>query len=153
MSLIYSYINYCNVVWGSAYSNHLKPLVILQKKAVRIIDKSNYDAASSPIFSSLRLLNISNIHKLNCLTFMFNCLTSNKFPVFRNKIFENTLIHEYYTRNREQLNPPFERLEICRRSFLCKGISLWNNLDEDAKCRHVYSFKKIIKSKLIDEAE
>ena len=32
MSLIYSYINYCNVVWGSAYLNHLKPLVILQKK-------------------------------------------------------------------------------------------------------------------------
>ena len=33
MSLIYSYINYCNVVWGSAYINHLKPLVILQKKS------------------------------------------------------------------------------------------------------------------------
>ena len=33
MSLIYSYINYCNVVWGSAYQNHLKPLVILQKKS------------------------------------------------------------------------------------------------------------------------
>ena len=32
MSLIYSYINYCNVVWGSAYSNHLNPLVVLQKR-------------------------------------------------------------------------------------------------------------------------
>ena len=95
MSLIYSYINYCNVLWGSAYQNHLKPLVILQKKAVRIINKSNYDAESSPIFDSLRLLNINNIHKQNCLKLMYNCLTNDKFPEFRNKIFENATWIQY----------------------------------------------------------
>ena len=153
MSLIYSYINYCNVVWGSAYLNHLKPLVILQKKAVRIINKSNYDAESSPIFYTLGLLNIYNIHKLNCLTFMYNCLTNNKFPEFRDKILKNAFTHQYSTRHRGQLNPPFERLEICKRSFLCKGIYLWNNLDTDVKCKNFNSFKKTIKCKLIDEAD
>lgn len=150
MSLIYSYINYCNVVWGSAYNNHLKPLVILQKKAVRIINKSSYDAESAPIFHSLSLLNISNIHKLNCLNFMYNCLSNNKFPEFRKRILENASSHDYNTRHREQLNPPFERLEICRRSFLCKGIGLWNNLDVDVKSRYFNYFKKTIKCKLID---
>ena len=151
MSLIYSYINYCNVVWGSAYNNHLNPLVVLQKKAVRIINKSNYDAESAPIFHTLRLLNISNIHKLNCLIFMYNCLTKNKFPVFRNKISENAFSHDYNTRQRGQLNSPFERLEICKRSFLCKGICLWNNLDINVKCSNFNSFKKIIKCRLISE--
>ena len=151
MSLIHSYINYCNVVWGSAYSTHLKPLVTLQKKAIRIINKSKFDTKTSPIFHSLGILNVENVHKLNCLTFMFNCLEGNKFPIFRNKVMENAFNHNYNTRNREQLNPPFERLEICRKSFFCKGIDLWNNLNLSLECyNNVHSFKKIIKSKLID---
>ena len=153
MSLVYSYINYCNTVWGSAYLNHLKPLVILQKKAIRIVNKSYYDAESSPIFHKLRLLNIYKIHNLNCLTFMYNCLINNKFPEIRNKILENAFSHEYNTRHRVKLNPPFERLEICKRSFLCKGICLWNDLGEDVKFNNFNSFKKMIKCKLIDESE
>ena len=109
MSLVYSYLNYCNVVWDSAYNNHLNPLVVLQKKAVRIINKSSFDAESAPIFHSMRLLNIFNIHKLNCLIFMYNCLINHKLPKFRNKILKNEFSHKYSTRNRRQLNlPPFE---------------------------------------------
>merc|ERR1711888_326327 len=80
MSLIYSYINYCNVVWGSAYNCHLKPLVVLQKKAVRLIKKANYRNESAPIFYDLKLLPISNIYHLNCLKFLFKCLFNNSFP-------------------------------------------------------------------------
>ena len=40
MSLIYSYLNYCNIIWGGAYDTVLKPLFILQKKAIRIISNS-----------------------------------------------------------------------------------------------------------------
>ena len=31
MSLVYSYINYCNLIWGGAYDTVLQPLYILQK--------------------------------------------------------------------------------------------------------------------------
>ena len=34
MSLIYSYLNYCIIIWGSALNNAINPLIILQKKAV-----------------------------------------------------------------------------------------------------------------------
>ena len=97
MSVIYSYINYCNVVWDAAYCNPSKALVILEKTAVGILDKSNYDAASSVIFCSVRLVNIRNIQCVNCLRLLFFCLTSNKFPVSRKRIFENTLGQEYNT--------------------------------------------------------
>ena len=123
MSLIYSYINYCDVVWGAAYKNHLTLLVVLQKKAVRIINKSSYDAESAPIFHSLRLLDISKVHKLNCLKFMYNCLINNKLPEFGNKILENEFSHDYNTRNRGQLNPPFERLDT---HWLKNGYILQN---------------------------
>ena len=81
---------------------------------------------------------------------MYNCLSNNKFPEFRKRILENASSHDYNTRHREQLNPPFERLEICRRSFLCKGIGLWNNLDVDVNSRYFNYFKKTMKCKLVD---
>ena len=32
MSLIYSYLNYCNLIWGSAEDGIIQPLYILQKE-------------------------------------------------------------------------------------------------------------------------
>ena len=101
MSLIFSYLNYCNVVWGSAYECHLRPVLTLQKKAVRIITKSAYDERSAPIFNSLKILQVPKIHKLNCFIFMFKCLNCNNFPIFRNKILQNISSHNYATRHRD----------------------------------------------------
>ena len=81
---------------------------------------------------------------------MYNCLINNKLPEFKNKILENEFSHDYNTRNRGQLNPPFERLDISKRSFLCKGIVLWNELEDDVKYSNFNLFKKTIKCKLID---
>ena len=35
MSLIYSYLNYCNLIWGSAESGIIQPLFVLQKKSYK----------------------------------------------------------------------------------------------------------------------
>ena len=69
------------------------------------------------------------------------------------KYLKNAFSHDYNTRHRGKLNPPFARLEICKRSFLCKGICLWNDLGDDVKFNNFNSFKKMIKCKLIDESE
>ena len=50
MSLIYSYINYCNLIWGGAYKNNIDPLIKLQKKALRIVNNSTYFEHTEPIF-------------------------------------------------------------------------------------------------------
>ena len=54
--MILPYLNYCNLVWGSTYKSSLKRIVILQKRATRIIGRSNYDAHADPIFKELNLL-------------------------------------------------------------------------------------------------
>ena len=86
MSLIYSYINYCNIIWGSADECHLKPLIVLQKKALRIITNSNFRDASAPIFHDLKLLLIHEIFQSNCLKFLNKCLNDNNFPVIKQRI-------------------------------------------------------------------
>ena len=42
-SLIYPYLQYCIIVWGSTYSTNLNLIFLLQKRAVRIICKVSYD--------------------------------------------------------------------------------------------------------------
>ena len=82
---------------------------------------------------------------------MFKCLNSNSFPLHRNKILQNTATHNYATRHRELFNIPRERLEICRKSFLNKGISLWNELGaEDKNLKSLNSFKRVIKNMFLE---
>ena len=66
MSLIFSHINYCNLIWGSACTNTLEPLFRLQKKAIRLVDNSHYLAHTEPIFKSLKILTLYQVFKLNC---------------------------------------------------------------------------------------
>ena len=52
-SLIYSYLQYCMLEWGSTYPTHLRCLVLLQKRIIRIISKKGFDAHTNPLFQSL----------------------------------------------------------------------------------------------------
>ena len=62
-SFIYSYIIYCNHVWGSAYKTNIEPLLILQKRAVRFILGVHLMSPSDPLFTTLKCLNCENIFK------------------------------------------------------------------------------------------
>ena len=71
MSLIYSHINYCILIWGNADKSTVEPLFKLQKKAIRIISKSNYLDHTAPLFKSLKLLTVYDVYKLNCILFIY----------------------------------------------------------------------------------
>ena len=48
--LIYPYLIYGIVAWGHTYQSTINPLFILQKKTIRLITFSNFDAHTNPIF-------------------------------------------------------------------------------------------------------
>ena len=82
---------------------------------------------------------------------MFKCLNTNNYPNDRNKTLQNTATHNYATSNRELFYVPRERLEICRKSFLNKGISLWNDISTEVKSeKALHSFKTAIKNMLLE---
>ena len=56
-SLVYPYLQYCVSVWGSTYHTNLHRLILLQKKAVRIISNKSFDAHTDP-FSRRKLWNL-----------------------------------------------------------------------------------------------
>ena len=150
MSLVFSYINYCNLIWGGACKTSLDSLYLLQKKAIRIVNNSEYLAHTDPIFESLGILNIYQVFKLNCVLFMYKCLKTKQYPEFKKKILKSSSIHSYGTRTNDLFRPPRERLKLCQRSYLYQSVILWNTISTDTKILNcILIFKKKIKALLM----
>ena len=60
-SFIYPYMIYCNQVWGSACKTNIEPLLILQKRVMRIILGVHPRSPSEPLFITLKFLSCENI--------------------------------------------------------------------------------------------
>ena len=151
MSLIYSYLNYCNVIWGGAYDTVLEPLFILQKKAIRLISNSHYLEHTAPLFKSLKLLNIYQIFKYNCLLLVHKCTQDNYFPEFKKKLQSSSTFHSHKTRNNNQIRVPLEKLKLCQKSYRYISIKLWNDVISDIRTiNSTITFKKKIKMLLIE---
>ena len=70
-SLIYPYLNYCIIAWGSANKTVLRKIEILQKGAVRLVDKAFYFSHTGPIFKKCNLSTINDIFAFACCLFMY----------------------------------------------------------------------------------
>ena len=62
-TLIEPYLNYCPIIFGGAYSSHIQPLGVAQRKTVRIISRVNSQAHSNPLFA-LDVLKFNDLYKL-----------------------------------------------------------------------------------------
>ena len=59
-TLLIPHINYCLMAWGF----NCNRLYTLQKKAIRIISQSKYNAHTSPLFKKLKLLKLQDLPKV-----------------------------------------------------------------------------------------
>ncbi len=63
-SLILPHLQYCIILWGVNYGASIEPLVLLQKKAIRLITNSKFLAHTAPLFkkmNTLKLIDLVNI--------------------------------------------------------------------------------------------
>ena len=71
-AIIHPFLVYGLLAWGSTYPSTLKSIVILQKKAVRIITSSKHDAHTSVLFHQLSILKLSDLVSMHTALFMFD---------------------------------------------------------------------------------
>jgi hypothetical protein len=64
-SLIEPHMIYAITAWGSLSSSY-KRLILLQKRALRIINKAKYNSHTEPLFKSSEILKINDHYKLKC---------------------------------------------------------------------------------------
>jgi hypothetical protein len=69
--MIYPYLAYCNIIWGSASAVSLNRLVVLQNRAVRLVTRANFRSSSNPLFARSKLLKLCDIMKFQTAQFMF----------------------------------------------------------------------------------
>ena len=70
-TLIYPYLTYCLLIWGKAPSCYLNKIVLLQKKAIRIITNSERLAHTEPLFKQLHLIAFPDLLTYWCLLFIY----------------------------------------------------------------------------------
>ena len=70
-ALFYSQINYGISSWGFANSTLLNRVIKLQKKVIRNITKSKYNAHTAELFKSLNLLKFQDVIKMSCTKFYY----------------------------------------------------------------------------------
>ena len=121
---------------------HLKPIVLQQKRAIRIIAGAGYRDHTNPLFHRLEILKISDIYKFHVILFTHKKKLAGEFPP----------IHELNTRNQSRLiNPQFQRLSRTQQSVFFSGPSLWNSLPPELKnLSNIANFKRNLKKFLID---
>ena len=130
-SLVYPYLQYCSAVWGAAVDTTLNPLFLLQKRAIRIVNASNYLDHTHPIFKNLKLLKLKEIITLETCKFIHSQTNSPNplIPLQRHDHF-----HNYHTRNRLNLRITTVANSNLRRNHVSnRGCNLYNALPDQIK--------------------
>ena len=96
-------------------------LVVLQNKAVRIIDKAEYLAHVNPIFKKLHLLKLSDICQQQIMVFFYKSI-HNLLPTNFSKLFCVAKdIHIHFTRHSSGLYIPFAKTDVRQKSMKVAG--------------------------------
>ena len=62
-TLIYPYLQYCNIAWASQYNTSVERIFILQKKALRNVCKKPWGAHTQQLFKLLHTLKLTDINR------------------------------------------------------------------------------------------
>ena len=150
-SLVYPYLYYCACVWGLTYHSNLKRLVTLQKRAVRTISRSAFDAHTNPIFKSLKLLKFENIVSLQVAKIMYLYKNGQLPESFKNMFFTGQEIHNYNTRNRSFFRLPSCRRNVRKFSLRFQGLKIFNSINDKIKnSLSLREFTSKLKSTFLD---
>ena len=154
-SLIYPNLIYCNIVWASTYPLNLHKLLIIQKKFVRIATSSPYLAPSAPLFKKLNVLSIYDINIVQSCAFIYKCTyLPNLLPKpFKDFFKTNSQVHDYNTRQSDDLHPTFSRITHSQFSIKDRGSLIWNSHILIAKSSSsISNFKNRLKASLVNQA-
>ena len=149
-SLVMPYLNYCSEVWGNCSRTNLQPLVVLQKRAIRVVNGARYCDHTNPLFSKTFDLKLFDLVDFKTAQIMFrafrNCLPENIQKLFQHR----DQHHTHDLRGRNLLYQPKVRTTAKSFCISVQGVKLWNGLSEDQRsCMNIYQFNREFKRNVI----
>ena len=150
-AFIFTYLCYCNHVWGNTYITYLDKLYIMEKKVVRIIYGVKPRTHTKPLFEDVKILDIFQINKHLIGKFMFSVYKSTNLDIFISMFVSNSSIHDHDTRQSSPSHSPLIMKELSKSNVRSRGAVVWNAI---MKCNvttieNDYVFCKDLKKKLL----
>ena len=146
-SLIYPYLQYCNIIWGAAKANTIDKLYIMQKRAIKLCTNSKRTTHSDPLFAKLGMLKLSEINKYQTALFLFK-IKHNMLPscclsyvsIANNDRIHATRHNSFFVLNRY-------RTDIRMNAISIRGPRLWETLPNNIQNSQVImEFERLLKS-------
>lgn len=137
--LFHSHVTYGLLIWG--HTARCDDILLLQKRAVRVIVSAGHVEHCKPIFKRLRLLTVYSQYVLLCLCYVKRNI--NLLPVREES-------HSHNLRNRNQLDIPFCRLSKKKNSYEVLALKMYNALPAGFKTLDLAVFEKSLKAWLVD---
>jgi len=146
-SMVYPYLTYGVVAWGNTYQSTIDPLLILQKKCVRLMTFAEFKAHTNPIFIKLKILKMREFVEFQTALFMHDYFTNNLPKPFDSFFSPVNQRLSYNTRlaSRSTYTLPAPKTNYGKFNTKFSGSGLWNNLDETLKCLPKENFKQKLK--------
>ena len=151
-SFIYPYLINGISVWGSAGVTALNPLILLQKRIIRMLTSSPRLTHTAPLFKQLNFLPLETLFKFNILIYMFKCNNMMLPQTFLECFKYNANQINIATRQSQLYNIPRARTNYLENSILVQGPILANKYKELylIPCS-IGTFKRHVKKLLFSE--
>ena len=136
-SLIHSHLEYGIIIWTSCSNvSYLQPLIKIQKKAIRIISNSPFNAHTAKLFKKYKILPLNELAMYNKIIFIYDFLT-NKLPDSfqgmwkkNNEIYQNR--RSQRIDNGDKFYIPFNNIKSIEKFPLYYYQKLWNDICDNA---------------------
>ena len=131
---IQPHFDFCNVIWGGTTSNNLHKLVILQKRACKLIFGHRYVTVSSAL-EEMNCISIYERILLQKARFMYKVSTE-AVPVYISDLFEKECKIQSNLRfsSFKNYKTPRPKLELYKETLSYSGPSIWNKIPESIRC-------------------
>ena len=124
-ALVLPHLNYCAVIWGRNYPSNIKRINIMQKRALRIIDKKPYIYPTNELFIKHKLLKFYDIIREQSIMIMLAYLKGT-LPELIAKMFKCQ--NDSNTRQNDHFVIPFAMTNYRMYSLACSAPRYWNEI-------------------------
>ena len=151
-SLITPYLTYGLISWGNACKTFLDQILVLQKRALRLIYFAETNDHAIPFFVNAKILPLQSLYYKSVCSLMYD-VNKNTAPDNILKLFSRiSSVHTYNTRasTSEHFYTKESRLNVKRNAFSRVGVKIWNGIPQILKERPKKAFKRSLKAMLLD---
>ena len=143
-SLLYPYMSYGVIVWGSTFKTHLEPLVRQHKRIIKIMSHRNGDSEENidEICSRLNILKFIDIYNYFTVIYVFNKMKEGRYLP----------IHDLHLRNQGLAVPVYQSLTTTQHSIDFCGPHIFNKLPQNIRnLKNLNTFKRMVKQHYLSQ--